>query len=84
MRTFHFFRRMAFAGKGRFSFVWSFCMSKKRYPIISILVAIVWAVFFYPKDRPAPATAHAAPSAPAAAAVTAPPAPIQVAEGKAR
>jgi hypothetical protein len=26
-------------------------MSKKRYPIISIFVAVVWAVFFYPADR---------------------------------
>lgn len=30
-------------------------MSKKKYPIVSIFVAVVWAVFFYPAD-PAPAT----------------------------
>ena len=26
-------------------------MVKKRYPIISIIVAVVWAAFFYPPDR---------------------------------
>ena len=26
-------------------------MSKKKYPIISLFVAVVWALFFYPADR---------------------------------
>lgn len=26
-------------------------MSKKKYPIVSMFVAVVWAVLFYPADR---------------------------------
>ncbi len=37
-------------------------MAKKRYPVISILVAIVWAAFFYPPDRVPPKTQVAKPS----------------------
>ena len=45
-----------------------FCMTKKRYPVISILVAVVWATFFYPQDKkvPEPIAAQPAPAAPVA------------------
>ncbi len=49
-------------------------MAKKRYPIISVFVAVVWAVFFYPAD-PAPkaqarTVAPVPPAAPADPAAT--------------
>ncbi len=49
-------------------------MAKKRYPVISVFVAVVWAVFFYPAD-PAPkaqakTVAPVAPAAPVDPAVT--------------
>lgn len=36
-------------------------MAKKRYPVISILVAVVWATFFYPAEKKAPAPLAAKP-----------------------
>ncbi len=43
-------------------------MTKKRYPVISILVAVVWATFFYPQDKKAPEPIAAQPAAAAQAA----------------
>ena len=46
-------------------------MYKKRYPIISIIVAVVWATFFYPPDRApqkAQAVSNAKPHSPKAQA----------------
>ncbi|WP_426101924.1 hypothetical protein [Massilia sp. TSP1-1-2] len=37
--------------RGKASFGPGFCMTKKKYPIISIFVAVVWAAFFYPAER---------------------------------
>lgn len=39
------------SARGKASFRPGFCMSKKKYPIISLFVAVVWAAFFYPADR---------------------------------
>ena len=36
-------------------------MTKKRYPVISILIAVVWATFFYPAEKKAPAPQAAKP-----------------------
>ena len=45
-----------------------FCMAKKRYPVISIFVAVVWATFFYPQDKKGPEPIAAQPAAVAPAA----------------
>ncbi|MEJ7806797.1 MAG: hypothetical protein WKG03_12870 [Telluria sp.] len=48
-------------------------MSKKKYPIVSMFVAVVWAVFFYPADRePSKPVARKAVVAVPKVAVTAP------------
>jgi hypothetical protein len=44
-------------------------MIKKRYPVISIFVAVVWAIFFYPPDKKPAKTPVAQPTAAAASAV---------------
>ena len=49
---------------GQALFRLGFCVTKKRYPIISILVAVVWAAFIYPPDRVPPARQAAKPEAP--------------------
>jgi hypothetical protein len=44
-------------------------MIKKRYPVISIFVAVVWAIFFYPPDKKPAKTPVAQPTASATPAV---------------
>jgi hypothetical protein len=45
-----------------------FLMIKKRYPVISIFVAVIWAIFFYPPDKKPVKTPVAQPAASAATA----------------
>lgn len=55
-------------------------MAKKRYPVISILVAVVWATFFYPAEKKAPAPQAASKPLPPLNAVAAEQRPVDSVE----
>lgn len=55
-------------------------MAKKRYPVISILIAVVWATFFYPAEKKTPAPQAASKPISPVNAVAAEQRPVDAAE----
>lgn len=55
-------------------------MAKKRYPVISILIAVVWATFFYPAEKKTPSPQAASKPMPAVNAVAAEQRPVDAPE----